>query len=154
MCVSSVGKTLRHEVLHLLAALVLSLAAWYVSADRVTVIATFAACFFLDADHAIDYIAYIIKFRQPFSVGKFLSGSYFVQWQKFITPLHSWELVVVLIITGALTHNQLPLWLAGALATHYVLDYLTNPVNGWAYWLIYRGAHRWYKPAIARGFIG
>lgn len=154
LCVPSVGKTLCHELFHLVAAGLLATVAWF-SSGQITIAAiTFATCFFLDLDHVVDYGAYLIKFRQSFSVRQFLSGSYFSQWQKFVTPLHSWELVVMLIVIGSSMQTALPFYIAAALAVHYLIDYLTNPVNIWAYWFIYRASHRWYKPAIARGFIG
>lgn len=150
----SVGKTLRHEAWHLLAAVALGVVVWWVSQNTVSGLIAAAVCFFLDADHGVDYLGYLIKFRRRFVLAEFLSGSYFAEWQKFITPLHSWELVIGLVAAGMIGHWTWPVGAAVGLAVHYLIDYLTNPVNGWAYWLSYRAKHGWYKPAIARGFRG
>jgi len=154
LCVSSVGKTLRHELLHLIAAGLLGVVVWSISKNTAVILITFAVCFFLDLDHLVDYLSYLIKFRRQVVIAEFFSGSYFEQWRKFITPLHSWELVIAAIVAGAVTQSTWPLCVALALAVHYLMDYITNPVNVWAYWFIYRARHRWHKPAIARGFIG
>ncbi len=110
----------------------------------------FAFGMFLDADHLVDYLLYLTKFHRPFQLKEFLSGTYFADWQKFVTPLHSWEIVLGSLIMYTGFGYKISLVTAAALAGHYVVDYLTNDVNPYAYFLAFRARFMFKKAMIKR----
>ncbi|OGH42981.1 MAG: hypothetical protein A3B53_02990 [Candidatus Levybacteria bacterium RIFCSPLOWO2_01_FULL_42_15] len=113
---------------------------------------------FLDADHLFDYFLYLYKHQGgisgllKFSTKEFLSGAYFQKWQKFITPLHAWEIVIISFLLFAVSLPFANYFIATSLAltSHYIVDYFTNNVNKKAYFITYRAKNKFVKKAIAR----
>ena len=148
-CKPSVSKTIRHEIIHLIAALVLTIFITAYYQNGLLGFWTFGLSMFLDGDHLFDYLLYLVKYNKDFSFKEFLSGAYFKEWKKFITPLHSWELVAILAVLYFIFGN--PFFIASSLALgiHYFVDYFTNNVNKKAYFILYR-ASRWFQKTAIR----
>jgi len=104
---------------------------------------------FLDADHLFDYFLYLIKYKQKFSLKEFISGSYLLKWQKFITPLHSWEIAIISGLVFTIVSNPIFISIFLALSSHYLVDYFTNDVNKKAYFIIFRAKNKFIKSAIS-----
>ena len=139
-----------HEVFHFMTSLLIALAISLIFTDLLLGLFTFLAGMLLDGDHMLDYMLYLATHKQPFSLKEFLSGTYFPIWKKFITPLHSWELVILCTLLYVITLNPYLLGFAAALAAHYIVDYVTNDVNKKAYFFLFRLAHGFLKAAIKR----
>lgn len=146
---SSVGKTLRNEALHLLASIVVCAGFYWHSGDVFATLALFLVAMLLDVDHLVDYGLYLLQSRETPRIGEFISGVYFKKWQRFVCPLHAWELVVILLILWTTQSHIIFLGLAIGLVVHLVLDYWTNTVNRVAYFFSFRLYHGFLKPAIA-----
>lgn len=154
VCKPSVAKTMRHEMVHFGAALILSFIIHFYFQNLLLTFWTFALCMLLDGDHLFDYGLYTLKYKKRFSLKEFLSGSYFAEWKKFIMPLHSWELAFVFFILSFVINFQIPFFLASSLAftVHYTVDYFTNDVNKKAYFILYRAKYKFVKRVIAKDF--
>lgn len=146
----SVSKTMKHETFHLGISLILATILSLTFQDIPLGIFTFLAGMLLDGDHMLDYLLYLLTYKKPFSLKEFLSGSYFPIWQKFITPLHAWELVAASVVGYMLTHNPYLLGFGATLTGHYVVDYLTNDVNKKAYFILFRLSNGFNKAAIKK----
>lgn len=151
----SVSKTLKHEIIHFVVSIGVALFVQIAYSEIFISVFSFALAMFLDADHLFDYMLHLFKshggflgFRK-FSANEFLSGSYFQKWQKFITPLHAWEIAITSIL---LYFFWLPypifMSIALALSSHYLVDYFTNDVNKKAYFITYRAKNKFVKKAI------
>lgn len=151
-CKPSVAKTMRHELVHFVAAIVLAYLFYFYFENLYLGLWTFAVCMFLDADHLFDYSLYLLKHRQSFNLKEFLSGSYFAKSKKFIVPLHSWELALILAVLYFIFNYPIFISSSVALVVHYFVDYFTNDVNKKAYFIFYRFKYGFYKPAIAKNF--
>ena len=149
VCVPSVTKTLRNELVHLVfTGMVCALFYWSFRQVMGTLL-VFASAMFLDADHLVDYFLYAIRFSANVNIKEFISGAYFKRWQKFVCPLHAWELVIIALIIWQIYSNIIALALAIGITTHLVIDYCTNTVNRVAYFFSFRAYHYFHKPAIA-----
>lgn len=155
-CTPSVSKTLKHELVHFAVSIGVAIFVEATYSNMTLSLFTFALAMFLDADHLFDYMLYLFKNYagisgfSKFSIKEFLSGAYFQKWQKFITPLHAWEVVIISLILYFLWLPY-PIFMSIALAltSHYLVDYFTNDVNKKAYFIIYRAKNRFVKKAIA-----
>lgn len=152
ICNPSISKTLQHELIHLIAAVVLAFGIYIYFSQAFLALWTFAVCMFLDGDHLLDYGLYILKAKKNFSFKEFLSGTYFADWKKFITPLHSWEMVIIFAIIYIFSNMPVFIATSLALAIHYLVDYFTNDVNKKAYFLFYRASHKFAKASIRKDF--
>lgn len=155
-CSPSVEKTLKHEMVHLAVSIGVALFVQVTYFDTMLSVFTLALAMLLDADHLFDYALYLYKSEggifglSKFSIKEFLSGAYFQKWQKFITPLHAWEIAIASLL---LYFFWLPypifMSIALALSSHYLVDYFTNNVNKKAYFITYRAKNGFVKKAIA-----
>jgi len=146
----SVNKTLRHELIHLVVAGFSGLVIYFYSKNLVLGASTFTLSMFLDGDHLVDYSLYLKKFKKSFSFSEFLSGSYFKEWGKFITPFHSWEVAIFGLILFLTSNSHIGFAIFLALTGHYLTDFITNDVNKKAYFLLYRAKNGFKKIAIKR----
>jgi hypothetical protein len=151
-CNPSVAKTMRHELVHLVASVVLAFVLGIYFGNYLVGLWAFSLCMFLDGDHLFDYGLYILKTNKNFDLKEFLSGSYFADWKKFITPLHSWEMVIVFAVIYFFSAEPFFIATSLALAIHYFVDYFTNDVNKKAYFLFYRARHKFAKASIRKDF--
>ena len=152
-CKPSVAKTMRHELVHLIASIVLAGVLGSYFRNYLVGLWTFALCMFLDGDHLFDYFSYLLKFKKEFSLKEFLSGSYFAEWKKFVVPLHSWEMVLGFALLFLVFKNPFLIATSLALGVHYFVDYFTNDVNKKAYFMLYRAKHNFKKAAIRTDFV-
>ena len=154
ICNPSVSKTLKHETIHFVASLTIAFLIQFLYSNILLSLFTFSLAMFLDADHLFDYFLYLRKYNQKFSLKEFISGSYFLKWQKFITPLHAWEIVIIVLLVHFLWIPY-PIFISIALAltSHYFVDYFTNSVNKMAYFLTFRYKNKFEKKAIAKNRI-
>jgi len=148
--VSSVGKTLRNELKHLVANILASVLFYKSSHHVIGALVVFVVAMFMDVDHLVDYGLYCIRDKQWPRLSEFLSGQYFKKWQKFVCPLHAWEIAIVALIAWSFFPACLyyPAVVLG-IVTHLVVDYYTNTVNRVAYFFCFRAYHSFHKPAIA-----
>ena len=110
---------------HLATAVVLS-GTTYVTTGSVEASAgAFAGGFLIDVDHYLDYLIFEKQWRRP-SPFSFLSYYFTLSPQKIVLPLHSIELMTVLL--GILLVHPLPLlvgyWVGAAM--HMTFDVLVN----------------------------
>lgn len=146
----SVSKTAHNKLITFIAALVMAtLVTIQLQSVQMGIIALFV-CVLLDLDHLVDYFLYLKRDRKRFNLNEFLSGTYFIEWKKFITPGHSWELVLIFMLMYAQYGYKLAIVLAVSLTTHYVIDYITNDVNRVAYFFLYRMQYGFAKTSIKR----
>ncbi len=157
VCIPSVSKTLKHELVHLIVSIGVAIFIHVTYGDILVSIFTFALAMFLDADHLFDYCLHLYKNEGgisglfKFSAKEFLSGAYFQKWQKFITPLHAWEIAIgSLLLYFFWLPYPIFMSIALALSSHYLVDYATNDVNKKAYFIMYRAKNGFVKKAISR----
>lgn len=123
---------LKNESIHFLFSLVLALSFFTSMSPFLSLLLSFSLGFFIDLDHLLDYGLYLIEKKRKFSFKQFVSGSYFTKC-PFFTPLHSWELCVILFIVYFLTINPYVLLAGISLLFHLFIDQLTNniaPLHG------------------------
>lgn len=151
-CKPSVSKTMKHELVHFAASVLLAGLIFFVFDNVLLSFFTFAVCMFLDGDHLFDYFLYLFIFKKTFNFTEFLSGSYFAEWKTFIVPLHSWEMFALLAFLYFTTGAPVFIAVSLALAVHYMVDYFTNDVNKKAYFIFFRAQHGFKKSAIKPDF--
>lgn len=149
---ATVETTLHNEIYHLAASFIAAFFIYLVSFNELLAIFTFLLGFFMDADHLVDYLSYLIKFKKPFVLKEFMSGTYFAEWKKFITPMHSYEIVIISFLLFLITANFLFLSITLAVLQHVVVDYYSNYVNMYAYSFIYRLKNKFVKASIRKDY--
>jgi hypothetical protein len=115
-------------------------AAWLVFDSFAAAAACLISGLLLDVDHLLDYFLH-----QPRSntLGDLVDVCENCRLRKVILPLHSWELVLPVLLAAAMLPGQrlLLIGLVIGLCLHLLADQLSNPVTGGAYFFI----HRWRK---------
>jgi len=110
---------------HLATALALSGAAYAVSGSPEAAAGCFAGGFLIDVDHYLDYLVFEKQWRQPGPLS-FLRYYFTNSPQKVVLPLHSMELMGILLVV-VISHPW-PLlagyWLGAAM--HLIFDILIN----------------------------
>ncbi len=93
----------------------------------------------IDLDHFVDYFLYT---GIGFNISDFLAGAYFDSSQRVIVPLHSWEIVALLLIAFMiLKDNQkysFILFIALGLGVHMFFDVIYYGFNWDVYFLSVR----------------
>lgn len=101
----------------------------------------------IDLDHLFDYL---LSYGLVINLPLMLSGEYFRTSGKIYIPLHSWELVVVLLVGYLFAKikiknnykvKQLPIVSSLAISVHLVFDILYYGFNPLVYFAIYRILH-------------
>lgn len=140
---------LKHEIVHFLLsilALIITVVIIKIARKKVTrklllvsTIGAFIGEFFLDSDHAIDYI---IAFGARFNPGFFFSGYMFEKLHKTYVLFHAWEWVVVLAVITYFVKNMVWRYFLVALTIglflHLFYDVFYNHFTFQGYSLIYR----------------
>lgn len=93
--------------------------------------------FLVDTDHFIDYF---IVFKRHFNIKKFFLGDYLESGKVYLC-LHSWELILLIILAAVITKSPGLLILGISLALHLAVDNLQRR-NKLFYFLSYRVYHR------------
>lgn len=148
-----------HEIVHFLLSIIVGLVVWRMVQHKKnpyrfilpSFIGAFLGEFFLDIDHLLDYfIAFGIRFRLDY----FLSGMQFAKLHKTFVPLHSWELVVIIVFIAIVIKNKSVRYFFIALAiglfTHLVYDTVYNHFYILGYSFIYRYLHNFDLRFIAK----
>ena len=87
-----------HELSHLVLSLLVGFVIWKKWHKHIGVFITaLLGGVFIDLDHLIDYI---LAFGTKFNLIFFLKGYQFLKTDKIYVPLHSWELVIILLLTS------------------------------------------------------
>ncbi len=137
---------------HLATSLALGAAAFTASGSVEAAVGCVAGGFFIDVDHYLDYLIFEKQWRQP-SPLRFLSYYFRNSPKRLVLPLHSLELMTLLLVGIAIYPVPLLVgyWL-GALM-HLVFDVLVNgdyalkrPVL--FYIFSYRASHRFSADAL------
>lgn len=92
----------------------------------------------IDLDHLIDYLIFIKKLNKKFSIKFFLTGKYFVYNKKIYLFLHSYEISIILVIFSLIEADVGFLFVAISHICHLIQDQLSNNVQKYTYFLIYR----------------
>ena len=102
--------------------------------------ATFLAGFAIDADHLIDYSAYLLTSGvRSTKAAKFSDGSFYRHWGKFGILFHSYELLLPLWAFASISGNiALASWVSLSFVTHLILDQLSYPLHPLIYFFTFR----------------
>lgn len=133
-----------HIILYLLVALVLK-ALVYKNLTSKLITVGLALILLIDVDHLFDFVlAHGLVINLPLM----LSGGYFHTSGRIFLPLHSWELVAVLLVgyllarlKGRVKLSQALLISFVALFAHLLFDILYYGFNPLVYFIIYRALH-------------
>jgi hypothetical protein len=98
----------------------------------------------IDLDHLFDYFLW----DQQFRLDDFLSAR-FLESGKLYLPLHSLELVFVLIVIGILLPSDWCLAVSSAMGFHLLIDF-THTDNMCWWFLTYRAAKKWDASAVLK----
>ena len=128
---------IRNEIIHLLVSVFFALIFFPVLGLFQGLAVSLLFGFFVDLDHLFDYGFYLKRKESKFSISQFIAGSYFTKC-PFLTPLHSWELCLIIFIIYLSTPNPYILLACLALTTHLFIDQLTNNIVPLHWFLIYR----------------
>lgn len=111
-------RPLNHFVVSLVGAIVFYIFTRYLTGSLLL----FAAGFFIDLDHLIDYWA--LKPKKPFSLREFLDSESYGEQKKYVFIfLHGYEWLILLWLAVFLTGSNLPLLaLATGVSLHFLLD--------------------------------
>jgi hypothetical protein len=112
-------------------------------------ILTFFGAFLIDSDHMFDYMIYLIKTKEGFSLKRFFKCKFFETTGKSYLPLHSWEISAALITGYLITGIPWTLVLGTAMLVHIITDQITNSVKPLAYFLFLRLARGFSKKTIS-----
>ena len=110
---------------HLATALTLGTATYYATGSPEAAAGAFAGGFLIDVDHYLDYLVFEKQWRRPGPVS-FLRYYFTNRPRKLVLPLHSMELMTVLL-AAILVHPWLLLvgyWVGAAM--HLTFDILVN----------------------------
>ena len=137
-----------HELTHITLSLLVAFIIWKKLHKHLGVfIASLLGGVLIDLDHLIDYF---LAFGTKFNLTYFLKGYQFLKPDKIYTPLHSWELVIILFLSlpavailfkqakEGLIFRVLLLALSISLFLHLSVDVLTNNMLPQSYFLTYR----------------
>src|SRR5690349_3016318 len=106
---------------HLATAAALAAAGYWTTGSFELAAGCFTGGFLIDFDHYLDYLVFERQWREP-SPGRFLSYYFKSRPARVVLPLHSFELMSVLIVVAALTGWMfLTGYVVGA-AMHLVFD--------------------------------
>lgn len=132
-----------HLSIHFLLAVVSSLLAGYYFKEKiVSFLAGIVAGFFIDLDHALEYL---LVFKGHFNFQYFFEGRQFLTSEQLHLWFHAWELVPVLFIIAWLFRRQrvvkiIAITMAFAGAVHLATDVVINQVSPKFYLLGYRAS--------------
>jgi len=106
---------------------------------------SFLVHIFLDADHLVDYWlanGFNLDYKR-FVKETFDGGRYFVKSQKIIVPLHSWELLLfILVAVWALNIPQFGIAFALGFLPHLLWDQKTYAKRPLMYFFVFRAFKR------------
>lgn len=113
---------------------------YFVEPDLKFLAAAILFGYLLDADHLVDFFIFKIRSQKAVSLREFLSCDYFTHNQLVIVPLHSWEVVILLVFLSNIFENKAALFTccAVSMAGHLLQDQLTNKPSIFGYSLIFR----------------
>lgn len=133
-----------HELIHFLICLLIG---YFVGKKfdelRLGLVSALLGGFFIDLDHLIDYF---LAFGLNFNFYYFLSGYQFLKTDKLIIPLHSFELVFILLTIGIFFYrikkkaeiSVIIFAFSISLFFHLLFDTYTNELPIKSYLLLYR----------------
>lgn len=129
-----------HELIHLLTGLGIGLFFSQKLKNIKLLLVAFIASTFIDLDHILDLLLYLFYAHQPFNPLAILSVNYFKLSGKIFVLLHSYELVLILIVLGLyLVKWRYHLWvIAVSFLFHILIDQFTYSPKFQEYFLIYR----------------
>ena len=136
------SKLLRNELIHMVVTFLAAGLYFFVSQNVAHTLIFIICAVGVDADHLFDYVRYIHQSKSKATILGFLSGKYFHLSNRLFVLLHSWELSLIglwLYFTGI---GAVYLPIALGLATHYLVDSMTNDVGFLSYFFSVRVAHQ------------
>src|SRR5216684_7658174 len=137
---------------HLATALTLSTTTYYATGSKEAAAGAFAGAFLIDVDHYLDYLVFEKQWRRPGPVS-FLRYYFTNRPRKLVLPLHSAELMTVLL--AVIFVHPWPLlvgyWVGAAM--HLIFDVLVNGEYGLKraglfYLFSYRAYHRFAAASL------
>ncbi len=121
-----------HELIHLILSLATGLLVYFLYQKWQAVLWAVLVGILMDLDHIVDYLAFKGSFSINFS--EFFSGEYFLEAGKLFTPLHSYEIAILIAIISLIVLKfkntqkvivSVLLAVAFSMTLHMVLDTLT-----------------------------
>ncbi len=135
----------RHMLVHYILAAGALAAVFFLTRSLLWAVVALSINIFLDVDHLIDYWlanGFNLDYRR-FIRETFDEGQYFVKAQKIIVPLHSWELLILVLFAAWATDTpQLGIAFAFGFLPHLVWDQITYAKEPLMYSLIFRAVHK------------
>ena len=147
---SSVTSTLGNEKIHLISTIVLTISVYILTHQIKLLILSIVFSFFIDLDHIINYLVYLFRFRKNPSLKEFLSGTYHEKTDIFISPLHAWEILFLVILP---INKLLALVIIFSVYVHLIIDYFTNNTKLIGYSFIYRAINKFKLESICKHSI-
>lgn len=132
---------------HTLASLAFSSATYAATRSPWLAVANFTAGVFIDIDHIPEFLVHRIRKQKPID---FLREEMHLQADKFILPLHGFDLITLLFLVFHLTGYGQWAWVVYiGFFQHLLLDTLYNPVySPFSYFLIYRALNKFKADKI------
>jgi hypothetical protein len=136
---------------HAVTTLVASAATAYLTGSLPVAAAVALGGFFIDVDHAVDYV--LFNGQRDLRPAVFLRYYLEALPARVVLALHSWELFVILAVVAWLTACPLLWGYLGGAAMHLALDIIFNgellPKNVLAFYsFVYRAAHAFSGAAL------
>ena len=141
---------LRNELIHLVATLLVAGLFFFLSHNVIYTLLLIVCAIGVDVDHLFDYVRYIRVSKSKASVYDFLSGEYFHSSNRLFVLLHSWELSLVCLLLYIAGIGTVYLPIALGLATHYLVDSITNDIGFLSYFFSFRMVHQFKLNEIVR----
>jgi hypothetical protein len=139
---------------HLATSVALSGVMYATTGSAAAAVGSFFGGFLIDADHYFDYLVVERQWRK-WTPPAFLRFYFDSRFARVVLPLHSWELLFLIIVVSAATGVP---WLVGYLAgalMHLIFDVLINgdqsirePVLFYSFF--YRWSHRFMASSLLR----
>ena len=130
---------------HLVTAAALSGVVYAKTGSAAAATGCFLGGFLIDADHYFDYIFIDRQWRRPWPAA-FLRHYFEVRFKRLVLPLHSWEVLGMLVGISVVSGAPLLVgYVAGAIM-HLLFDILINGEHGlknpiWFYSFVFRARH-------------
>lgn len=131
---------------HILVTLIISSVLYFIFHSMTIAVSCFLSGIFIDLDHIPDYL---YNFgRKGFSFRNVVNACRNGKYKKVFFFLHSYELLLIVLIILFFTKSKIWIGIFIGLAQHLFLDQLFNPVHQFSYFLFFRLRKNFQKEKI------
>lgn len=136
---------------HGVPALLIGVAAYFITGNAALVAVSLLTGWLIDADHLVDFAIALARRRSQVTLHALATGSYFAANGQIFVLLHSWELVITWTVGWHLA-GETAVAVTGALAwtVHLLSDHRSYPIRPGAYWLVNRYMNGFRKDIVCR----